>query len=151
MCNRAIEDLDRNQRQRKNKERSTRESRDTGGLPRKGVYRIEVGSQHGLEPRTLVDALHHAGGLPRQCVGTIRIGTAHTTLELPSKMPAQILKHLKQVRVLDQELKMSKISNEASPEPGRHRGTKKRRDYQRPKRREDTKRGSRKPRGTRRR
>ena len=148
---RAIEDLDRNQRQRKNKERSTRESRDTDWLgQRKGVYRIEVGSQHGLEPRTLVDALHHAGGLPRQCVGTIRIGTAHTTLELPSKMPAQILKHLKQVRVLDQELNMSKISNEASPEPGRHRGTKKRRDYQRPKRREDNKRGSRKPRGTRR-
>jgi ATP-dependent RNA helicase DeaD len=83
------------------------------------VYRVEVGSAHGLEPRNLVGAIANEAGLDSKSIGSIRIAEEHTVVELPSGMPKEILTHLKKVWVCERQLAMKLIGDSKNPAPGK--------------------------------
>lgn len=84
-------------------------------------FRVEVGSEHGVQPENLVGAIANEAGLDAAFIGRIKIGETHSTVELPSGMPKFLLKDLKRVWVCNRQLNMAKESDgaEAAPQEGR--------------------------------
>ncbi|MBI9016717.1 MAG: DEAD/DEAH box helicase [Phycisphaerae bacterium] len=62
-------------------------------------FRIEVGYSHSVGPRAIVDVIAQEAGLSPKHVGHIDINDDYTTVDLPSGMPAELLKHLKSVTI----------------------------------------------------
>ncbi|MEE2757886.1 MAG: DEAD/DEAH box helicase [Myxococcota bacterium] len=87
------------------------------------VYRVEVGSEDGLEPKHLVGALTNEIDLPSSYIGSIRVGTKHTVVELPAGMPPDVLSFLKNVRVCGKRLNMSHLGGERMPKTASRRRT----------------------------
>jgi ATP-dependent RNA helicase DeaD len=83
-------------------------------------FRIEVGMQHGVEPRNIVGAITNEAGLDSAHIGHIEINTEFSMIELPVGMPRSVFKDLKRVWVCGQQLKISRIK-----EPGESKGDKK--------------------------
>jgi len=76
------------------------------------TYRIEVGHVHGVRPGNIVGAIANEAGLESCHIGRIDIHEAHSVLDLPADMPADLLQHLKKVWVSGQQLHMRKVSAE---------------------------------------
>jgi ATP-dependent RNA helicase DeaD len=70
-------------------------------------YRIEVGHEHEVSPGDIVGAIANEVDLDSAYIGHIAIEDSHSTVELPTGMPKEILHHLKKVRVKQQALKIS--------------------------------------------
>ena len=85
------------------------------------VFRVEVGSDDGLEPKHLVGALTNEIDIPSSYIGSIRVGTQHTVVELPTGMPSDVLSFLKNVRVCGKKLNMSHLGNERVPKTASRR------------------------------
>ncbi|MFO1493982.1 MAG: DEAD/DEAH box helicase [Lysobacterales bacterium] len=73
------------------------------------LYRVEVGSTHGLKPGNLVGAIANEAGLESRYMGRISIEDEHSTIELPAGMPKEIFQHLKKVWVSGRMLRISKV------------------------------------------
>lgn len=115
---------ERNDRTRENSERKERGDRDNkrgrhseGSGRRKGVtqpgmvtYRLDVGKEHGAQPRHIVGAIANEAGVESQYIQNIDINNGHTTVDLPEGMPKEIEKHLKKVRVMGQQLSLRQLS-----------------------------------------
>jgi ATP-dependent RNA helicase DeaD len=107
---------DRNKRERPTRDRSERDSRsprrerqprDTAldeGMER---YRIEVGHNHEVKPGNIVGAIANEADIESKFIGRISIHDDHSTIDLPEKMPKEILNTLKKVWVSGQQLKIS--------------------------------------------
>ena len=118
-----IEDEDRTQTGRrnsrekpKNKREAKRQARNeaieyaTSGDPKKrpmAVYRVQVGSEHGLEPRNLVGAISNETGIPAKAIGTIRIAKDSSLVELPAGMPKDLLHAMKNIWVCGVKLNIA--------------------------------------------
>ncbi|MCH9651954.1 MAG: DEAD/DEAH box helicase [Deltaproteobacteria bacterium] len=72
-------------------------------------YRIEVGSEHGVQTKNVVGAIANEAGLDSRNIGRIEIYSDFSTVDLPEGMPREILRHLKSVRIFGQELKISLV------------------------------------------
>jgi ATP-dependent RNA helicase DeaD len=82
----------------------------TSGDPKKrpmAVYRVEVGSEHGLEPRNLVGAISNETGIPSRAIGGIRIARDSSLVELPSGMPPELLQVMKKIWVCGVQLNIA--------------------------------------------
>ncbi|MEE2789068.1 MAG: DEAD/DEAH box helicase [Myxococcota bacterium] len=95
--------------------------------PRRGsatmsVYRVEVGQNHGLEPKHLVGAISNEIDLPSRLIGSIRIAKDHSVVELPAGMPKEVLTHLKGVWVCGAQLKMTHLGDDKPRRRGRTTG-----------------------------
>ena len=109
---------ERGDRTRENNERRKRKSKHTeGSKRRKGVtqpgmvtYRLDVGKEHGAQPRHIVGAIANEAGVESQYIQNIDINTGHTTVDLPEGMPKEIEKHLKKVRVMGQQLSLRQLT-----------------------------------------
>ncbi len=73
-------------------------------------YRIDVGAAHDVEPRNIVGAIANEAGLESRHIGAVVIHEDHSTVELPAGMPADLLRHLKQVWVCGRRLKISEVA-----------------------------------------
>ena len=71
------------------------------------VYRVAVGSEHGLEARNLVGAISNETGIPAKAIGGIRIAKDDSLVELPANMPPELLKSMKKIWVCGQQLNIS--------------------------------------------
>ena len=95
--------------------------------PRGGVdmemFRIEVGLQHGVEPRNIHGAIANEAGLDAEHIGRIDIGTESSMVELPVGMPREVFRELKKVWVCGQQLKISRVDQPA-PESKKKAGSK---------------------------
>lgn len=82
--------------------------------PDKGMerFRIEVGHKHDVMPGNIVGAIANEAGLDAKYIGRINIHDDHSTVDLPSDMPDEVFKELKNVWVSGQTLKISRISSE---------------------------------------
>lgn len=86
-----------------------------GGPPRrphvteagKQTYRLEVGHMHGVKPGNIIGAIANEAGLDSQFIGRLSIQTDFSLIDLPEKMPSEILAHLKKVRVAGRMLLIS--------------------------------------------
>jgi ATP-dependent RNA helicase DeaD len=58
------------------------------------AYRISVGHRHRVSPSQIVGAIANEGGLDRSAFGKIDIHREHSIVELPAKLPAEVLRAL---------------------------------------------------------
>ncbi len=72
-------------------------------------YRIEVGSEHGVQPGNIVGALANEGGIPASLIGHIDIQKEFTTLDLPDDIPQKQMRVLKRIWVCERPLRLSKL------------------------------------------
>ena len=85
--------------------------RRTETQPGMVTYRLDVGKEHGAEPRHIVGAIANEAGVESQYIQNIDISGGYSTVDLPEGMPKEIEKHLKGVRVMGQQLQLRKFSN----------------------------------------
>ncbi|MCF6190125.1 MAG: DEAD/DEAH box helicase [Cocleimonas sp.] len=84
--------------------------RRTETQPGMVTYRLDVGKEHGAEPRHIVGAIANEAGVESQYIQNIDISSGHSTVDLPEGMPKEIEKHLKGVRVMGQQLQLRKLT-----------------------------------------
>jgi ATP-dependent RNA helicase DeaD len=101
--------------------RGERASTDTGGARasrrRRGdtedvvfeTFRLEVGHAHGVKPGNIVGAIANEAGLEGRHIGQVDIRDDHSFVDLPEGMPKDIFRNLKKVRVVGQELRISRV------------------------------------------
>ena len=110
-------------------ERQTRKTQ-RGPKAGMGVYRIEVGNQHGVKPANIVGAIANEAQMQSEHIGHIEIFEDHSLVELPEGMPKEIYRDLKKVWVAGQQLQISKpqsagVAPERPPAPPREKPQKK--------------------------
>jgi len=76
-------------------------------------FRIEVGHKHEVMPGNIVGAISNEAGIDAQHIGRITINEDHSTVDLPSDMPDEIFKELKNVWVSGQTLKISRAGGDS--------------------------------------
>ena len=96
--------------------KDTREGRPAGGRrpagPGMETYRIEVGREHGVEPKHIVGAITGEAGVEGQYIGHIKLFDDHSLVDLPEGMPRDIYQHLRKVRVCGQPMRISLVGGE---------------------------------------
>jgi len=70
-------------------------------------YRIEVGREHGVQPKNIVGAIANEAGIDSAYIGHIKIYDEYSTVDLPDGMPREVFNHLKKVWVSNRQLKIS--------------------------------------------
>ncbi|MEZ5535987.1 MAG: DEAD/DEAH box helicase [Thiolinea sp.] len=92
-------------------ERRERRSREESQEPPVDLdmcrYRIEVGREHGVQPKNIVGAIANEIGLDSEYIDNISIRDSFTILDLPDGMPRDVFEHLKAVRVCGRPLDIS--------------------------------------------
>lgn len=89
-------------------------------------YRIEVGQTHKVEPKHIVGAITNEVQLSSSAIGAIKIFHDFSLVDLPDQMPPDVLRHLQNVWVCGQQLK---ISVDAGPAAARKEKGSKRRTF----------------------
>ncbi len=81
--------------------------------PDKGMehYRIEVGKRLNTKPGNIVGAIANEAGIDSEFIGKIKIYDDYSTVDLPEKIPQDILRLLKNVRVSGQKINLSKVTD----------------------------------------
>jgi ATP-dependent RNA helicase DeaD len=94
-------------------------------------FRLEVGSEHGVQPGNIVGAIANEAEIESEYIGRIEIFDDHSTVQLPEGMPKEIFKHLKSVWVSGQRLQISRLDqkktqpdSERPPRTKKHSGSK---------------------------
>lgn len=104
-------------------DRSERSDRASGrsDVPRT-TYRIAVGRRQKVEPRQIVGALANEGGLVRSDFGAIQIRVDFSLVELPTDLPADVLRRLEGTRISGKLIELRPApGSSAKREPGRSR------------------------------
>jgi ATP-dependent RNA helicase DeaD len=73
------------------------------------TFRLEVGHAHGVKPGNIVGAIANEAGLEGRHIGHVDIRDDHSFVDLPEGMPKDIFRNLKKVRVVGQELRISRV------------------------------------------
>jgi ATP-dependent RNA helicase DeaD len=91
--------------------------------PAEGVemqtYRIDVGHRHHAQAGHIVGAIANEAELDSRYIGRIDICDDYSLVELPSGMPAEVLRHLQNVRVSGRPLRMRLAEPEDMTAPKR--------------------------------
>ncbi len=88
-------------------------------------YRIEVGREHGIQPKNVVGAIANEAGIESQYIGHIKLYDTYSTVDLPEGMPKDIFRHLKNVWVCNRKLSISVTGTSATErQPNRKQGEK---------------------------
>ncbi len=81
-------------------------------------YRIEVGRNQGVSPKEIVGAIANEGGIEGRYIGQINLFDDYSTVELPSRLPPELLAVLKRTRIRQFHLGIRPLSaDEAAAEP----------------------------------
>ncbi|GAA3925858.1 DEAD/DEAH box helicase [Litoribacillus peritrichatus] len=94
-----------------------RKPRDTG-VPMEN-FRLEVGRNHGVEPKHIVGAIANEADMESKYIGQIEIQDDCTFVSLPEGMPSEVFDHLKKIRVVGMPMRISKVSNGPKPRKGK--------------------------------
>ena len=99
---------------RETKEKATDKKRDASkgkvAIPMQ-TYRIEVGKNDGINPGNIVGAIANEAGLDSKFIGHIGLFDDHSTVDLPTGMPKEILAHLKAVYIGGKKLDMKEVGS----------------------------------------
>jgi ATP-dependent RNA helicase DeaD len=82
-------------------------------------FRIEVGHEHDVKPGNIVGAIANEAGLDAQHIGRVDIESEFSVVELPAGMPNEIFKDLRKVWVCGQQLKISRLDEDAKGKSSR--------------------------------
>jgi ATP-dependent RNA helicase DeaD len=72
-------------------------------------FRIEVGWRDRIKPGNIVGAIANEAGLNGRSIGRIRIFDAHSTVDLPLGMPDDVFASLRNLKVMNRELQISRL------------------------------------------
>ena len=72
-------------------------------------FRIEVGWRDRIKPGNIVGAIANEAGLNGRSIGRIRIFDAHSTVDLPRGMPDDVFASLRNLKVMNRELQISRL------------------------------------------
>jgi len=72
-------------------------------------FRIEVGWRDRAKPGNIVGAIANEAGLNGRSIGRIRIFDSHSTVDLPRGMPDDVFNGLRGLRVMNRELRISRL------------------------------------------
>jgi len=86
-------------------------------------YRIAVGHEHDAMPKNIVGAIANEAGLDSEHIGYIKINDTYSTIDLPEEMPVEIFKHLQNVYVCGQKLRIA-LDGEKSDDSRKNRHSK---------------------------
>lgn len=90
-------------------------------------FRIEVGRNHGVEPKHIVGAIANEANINSRDIGHIKIHNDHSLVDLPQDMPSAVFRQLQKVWICGQQLQISPAQGEAAhteSKPRRKFGTK---------------------------
>lgn len=87
-----------------------RGDRGQGGTAEPGMerFRVELGWRDRIKPGNLVGAIANETGLNGKAIGRIQIFDDHSTIDLPTGMPDDVFQSLRQLRVLNKPLQISR-------------------------------------------
>ncbi|MBY5992598.1 DEAD/DEAH box helicase [Ferrimonas balearica] len=91
------------------------------------TYRLEVGREHGTQVKDIVGAIANEIQLESNYIGQIRLHDAHSLVQLPAAMPADVLAKLKSVHVRNRALAAERTNEVIEPRPRREGGRDERR------------------------
>ncbi|MFC4252912.1 MAG: DEAD/DEAH box helicase [Sinimarinibacterium flocculans] len=83
------------------------------------LFRIEVGHDHGAQPKHIVGAIANEAGLDSHHIGRVDIRGDHSLIELPEGMPKNIFQHLRKVWVAGRRLEISRADGRGAAAPSR--------------------------------
>ena len=98
---------------RPQKDRKPKRTFDGGADIEMETYRIEVGHNHGVKPGNIVGAIANETGIDGDHIARIKIQDDYSTVELPAGIPKALFEELKKVRVVGQQLNISKMNEDA--------------------------------------
>ncbi len=86
-----------------------REKSDLEILPNTEMrcFRMEVGREHGVQPKHIVGAIANEAGLESRYIGQIKIFDEYSTVTLPDGMPKEVFQHLRSTKICGQPLNLS--------------------------------------------
>ena len=122
-------------------ERAPREARaKDADANRDGVpmitYRLEVGNNDKITPSNIVGAIANEADIESRFIGEIKLHDEYSTVDLPQGMPAELLNHLKKVRVCAKPMQISVLNGESSGPDGASYATKSRSEPRAPRNRD---------------
>jgi ATP-dependent RNA helicase DeaD len=90
------------------------------------MYRLEVGSVHGVQPGNIVGAIANEARLDGSQINGIDIRGDHSFVRLPEDMPPAVLARLERVRVKGQLLAIRRVERRPPPNKGARRAERER-------------------------
>jgi ATP-dependent RNA helicase DeaD len=72
-------------------------------------FRVEVGWRDRIKPGNIVGAIANEAGLNGRSIGRIQIFDTHSTVDLPKGMPDEVFQGLRQLRVMNKALQISRL------------------------------------------
>ena len=90
------------------------------------MYRLEVGSVHGVQPGNIVGAIANEARLDGSQINGIDIRADHSFVRLPEDMPPAVLARLERVRVKGQLLAISRVERRPPPNKAARRAERER-------------------------
>jgi ATP-dependent RNA helicase DeaD len=72
-------------------------------------FRIELGWRDRVKPGNIVGAIANETGLNGKSIGRIQIFDTHSMVDLPQGMPPEVFEGLRQLRVLNKPLQISRV------------------------------------------
>ncbi|MCM1984853.1 DEAD/DEAH box helicase [Lyngbya confervoides] len=103
------EEVKRPKSQKEGKEIPKRQKNKPVGNLKMEAYRLEVGSEIGVQPKNIVGAIANEAGLESTYIQEIQIYDHYSTVALPEGMPPELLKHLRKVRIFGEPLQLSRL------------------------------------------
>ena len=97
----------RGERDRKPRDRDRAARKDAPVEDGMDRYRIEVGHDHDVMPGNIVGAIANEVDIESKFIGRINIHDEYSLVDLPAKMPGEMLEDLKKVWVAGQQLRIS--------------------------------------------
>jgi ATP-dependent RNA helicase DeaD len=72
-------------------------------------FRVELGWRDRIKPGNIVGAIANEAGLNGRSIGRIQIFDTHSTVDLPKGMPEDVFQGLRQLRVMNKPLQLSRF------------------------------------------
>lgn len=116
-----VDDRDERPRRRESGRDSGRDQgRERGGRDQGPMesYRLEVGREHGVQPKNIVGAIANEAGIESRFIGGIKIHDDYSTVDLPANLPTEVITKLQKTWVCGQALRPSRI-NQGGGQPFR--------------------------------
>jgi len=80
----------------------------------RALYKMEVGREHGVNPKDIVGAIANEAGIPGEVIGHIKLYDTFSTVDLPADLSPKALKVLQRIWLLNQPVNLHPVA-EAGP------------------------------------
>ncbi len=94
-------------------------------------FRVEIGHMHKVKPGNLVGAIANEADIDSKYIGRISIFDDYSLVDLPEGMPKELLRELKNVRVVGQRLNISQLGGKKNQDKAKSTAAKPRREKSR--------------------